>query len=301
MSCYQKKMSIVTFDDLIALPVLRKFYWLAWRLFRIKVGLIAPNGVRMVTMGIQQRPNHFCHALQQRAGLKACTDCDRTHVQEALRRQTAMRYKCFAGLTEFITPITLDNEIIAFLQTGQVLDRRPTARDWQRTAQTLIAAGIPPAPLRSRFFAMPVLSRTAQTDIVNLLELLGNYIAESQRQQTQLRLIRFSSITERAQLYIRDHLTDPLTLDDIAAAACTSKRNLARLFKAEVGRTALQFIHKERVARAETLLQTTHHTCLRIANDCGFGTLQQFNRVFKRTLKMTPNQCRKKQRQVRRR
>jgi len=88
--------------------------------------------------------------------------------------------------------------------------------------------------------------------------------------------------------FIRNHFTDPISLDDVAMAACTSKRNLTRIFQAKTGLTVLGSIQEMRIARACRQLQTGQMTCVQIAFDCGFGSVQQFNRVFLKLRHCTP-------------
>ena len=57
---------------------------------------------------------------------------------------------------------------------------------------------------------------------------------------------------------------------------------------AEGGLTIVEALQNLRVERACAELRTTDKTCSQIAFDCGFGSVQQFNRVFRKHLGITP-------------
>jgi AraC-like DNA-binding protein len=123
---------------------------------------------------------------------------------------------------------------------------------------------------------------------MTLLELFGNYIAYAQYQILLAEATQKSRIEERALSFIRNHYTEPISLEDVARAACTSKRNLTRIFQGKTGMTVLRTIQEMRIERACNLLQAEDMSCTRAAYDCGFGSVQQFNRVFQMLRQCTP-------------
>jgi AraC-like DNA-binding protein len=123
---------------------------------------------------------------------------------------------------------------------------------------------------------------------MSMLELFGNYIAFTRHQILMSEISRQSRTMEKAISFIRNHFTEAISLDDVAQAASNSKRNLMRIFRARTGVTVLGFIHEMRIAKACQLLQTGDMTCAQVAFECGFGSIQQFNRVFKKLRQCTP-------------
>jgi transcriptional regulator GlxA family with amidase domain len=80
----------------------------------------------------------------------------------------------------------------------------------------------------------------------------------------------------------------------IAQAAGLSTRSLVRLFRKEVGTSVVEFILRRRIARARDLLRRTDHTCAEIAFEAGFGSVQHFNRIFRRHQDMSPARWRRR-------
>lgn len=187
-----------------------------------------------------------------------------------------------------MVPIILDGEILAFIQCGQVMDASPNQEDWNATSQMLKGLGLDKLPPEELFFSLRVIHPQTQKDLMTLLELFGNYIAYAQYQIKLSEATQPSRALERALSFIRNHFTEPISLDDIARVACTSKRNLSRLFQAKTGMTVLDSIQQMRIDRACSQLQAGDMTCMKVAFECGFGSVQQFNRVFHKLRQCTP-------------
>ncbi len=88
--------------------------------------------------------------------------------------------------------------------------------------------------------------------------------------------------------WLRDHLTDDLSVAALARQINLSERQFTRVFKAEVGATAADHVEAVRLESACRLLETTNRTIEQIAKTCGFGTPETMNRTFRRRLDTTP-------------
>jgi AraC-like DNA-binding protein/ligand-binding sensor protein len=283
-------MSILSYDQIINLSIVQQFYYLAWRLFGVNIAIISPDRMHSLAINGKDGWSPFCIRLRQTGGETHCVECDRRHAEQVEQQRFPLRYTCWAGLREVIVPIIVDNEILAYIQCGQVLDNPPTREDWQATRKILTEFGFDCEPLEPLFMRQRVVPVQTQEDLMTLLELFGNYIADSQHRILLADASLRSRTEERAFSYLRNHYTDPITLDDVANAACTSKRNLTRIFHANTGITVLNAIQDMRIEKAGALLREGDKTCTQIASECGFGSIQQFNRVFKKIKKCTPQE-----------
>jgi AraC family transcriptional activator FtrA len=80
--------------------------------------------------------------------------------------------------------------------------------------------------------------------------------------------------------WLREHVHQPLTLNQLAARAHVSERSLVRKFRQATGTSIFDWIARERVARAKTLLETTDHAVADIAVLVGFGSPESLRRNF---------------------
>jgi AraC family transcriptional regulator len=92
--------------------------------------------------------------------------------------------------------------------------------------------------------------------------------------------------------YVHEHLSEGISLDDLAGAAGLSRFHFARCFRQTTGTSPHEFVVRERVARAEALLRRTHDPLLDIATRCGFADQSHMTRVVKKHLGRTPGQVR---------
>ena len=281
-------MPVLSYNQISALPILRQFYFLVWRLFGVNIAILSPDGKQSQDLGATESWSPFCLTLRQMYSAKFCLDCDLKYLSNAAAQRHSLRYHCWAGLREFMVPIILDGEILAFIQCGQVMDTPPNQEDWNATSQMLNGLGFDKLPPEELFLSLRVIHPHTQKDLMTLLELFGNYIAYAQYQIQLSEATQQSRALERALSFIRNHFSEPISLDDISRVALTSKRNLTRLFQAKTGMTVLDSIQQMRIDKACSQLQAGDMTCMQVAFECGFGSVQQFNRVFHKLKQCTP-------------
>ena len=97
----------------------------------------------------------------------------------------------------------------------------------------------------------------------------------------------------RAQRFIRLHLCEPITLTRIAREAGASEYHFARLFLAYTTETPFDFLRRIRLITALRMLQEDPESQItEIALSIGYETPSAFNKVFKKTLEMSPRDFR---------
>ena len=89
--------------------------------------------------------------------------------------------------------------------------------------------------------------------------------------------------------YIETRYTQPITLEECAAAAGYSKFHFSRQFKALTGLAFTDYINRKRIRAAELQLCRTNLSVTDIAMRSGFGSLTTFNRVFRKVKNCTPS------------
>lgn len=103
-----------------------------------------------------------------------------------------------------------------------------------------------------------------------------------------------STLVYRAKLYIRDNLSQPLRLKDVADYLHISGRHLSRIFDSELGQSFSSYVRKEKIRQAGILLATTDLTIKEISDRTGFDTVHYFTTVFTAEMGMPPGKFRKK-------
>ncbi len=92
----------------------------------------------------------------------------------------------------------------------------------------------------------------------------------------------------RLHEYIDAHLTQPLTLGELAGLANLSEYHLARMFRVSFGLPPAAWIARQRVERARTLLRTTGLPLAQVAAQCGYANASHFSHRFREAVGVAP-------------
>lgn len=126
---------------------------------------------------------------------------------------------------------------------------------------------------------------------------LRAYMKERYRQFLQV-IVRNQSKQQNkyiaaAKEYIESHYADyTLSLDSAAQQIGIHPNYLSRLFKEVLDINFVEYLNKQRIERAKTLLETTRMTVKDIGFEVGFNSVQNYLRVFKKYEQLTPTQYR---------
>ena len=88
--------------------------------------------------------------------------------------------------------------------------------------------------------------------------------------------------------YINAHLEWPLTVADMAQAACVSSSRLHALFRDHLETTPQKYVAQRRLQRASELLAHTTLSVMEVAHRVGYGDQAAFTRAFRKQWGVTP-------------
>ncbi|WP_409237863.1 helix-turn-helix domain-containing protein [Streptomyces sp. PA5.6] len=88
--------------------------------------------------------------------------------------------------------------------------------------------------------------------------------------------------------WARAHLDRPLTVDDLARRAAMSPRTFYRRLHAATGTTPLRWLLNQRLARAQSLLETTDLPVERVGELSGLGTANNLRHHFLKQVGVSP-------------
>lgn len=98
---------------------------------------------------------------------------------------------------------------------------------------------------------------------------------------------------KKIRAYIMEHLSEELSLEELARTVEMSPNYLISLFRASMGMTPHRYVVQQRLERARQLLAQPGIALLEVANQCGFKDQSRFTTTFRRYLGVTPGQYRR--------
>ena len=99
-----------------------------------------------------------------------------------------------------------------------------------------------------------------------------------------------AQVVAQVQQYIREHLAERLTLNEVAAVFNFSPNYLSQLFAQNSESGFVEFVTATRIAAAKETMATTDMKIYEISNEVGFESAFYFSKVFKKLEGVSPRE-----------
>ena len=142
------------------------------------------------------------------------------------------------------------------------------------------------------FRQMLLLAKNHHSDVHDKAVILFHELLINIRKKDSY-LLEYSSPVKKALTFIKEHLEEEISMQDIADNIGLSPEHLTRLFKKEIGTTPYQFYLKKRINLAQVLLTNTAMTIKEVAYRLGYKDEFYFSNCFKKYTGISPLNYRK--------
>jgi AraC-like DNA-binding protein/ligand-binding sensor protein len=239
-----------------------------------------------LSMAGKPRENPFCALMAQCN--RSCAAC--LQLQEKISTSGPTTMTCFAGLTDTAVPLPAGEEVIGYLQTGQISLKNPSAAQFEKITKQLLEwdANLDLQEVKKAYFQTRVLNTSQYNAMIKLLEIFAKHLSMVSNEITVQEKEAEPPLVRRARAYIVGHQTDPIDLDNVAKAMHVSTFYFCKLFKKATGLTFTEYLGRVRIEKAKALLLNPHLRVSEIAYDVGFQSLTHFNRVFRQVTGLSP-------------
>jgi len=239
--------------------------------------------------------NPFCSLM---AGSNhSCAAC--LQLQRKVEESAALEpktLKCFAGLCDSAVPVRVGEDLIAFLQTGQILAHAPSATQMKRLTRLLLKFGVETDVKRyeEAYLQSRVVSPKQYKSIVQLLTIFAQHLSALSNQLVVQEESREAPSISRARAYITEHHADEMSLTQVASAVNMSAFYFCKSFRKATGLTFTDYVARVRVEKVKNLLLNPNKRVSEAAYEAGFQSLSQFHRVLRRVAGEAPSVYRDK-------
>jgi AraC-like DNA-binding protein/ligand-binding sensor protein len=240
----------------------------------------------------KKHENPFCHELASHS--PSCAACLTAQEKLAAGAQhEACTVVCENGMSDSSVPVKLGDQLIGFLQTGQVFCKKPTAKQFAKVGKQLTLWGIvPDAKIEKAYFATPVMSQKHYDSMIQLLTIFAEHLSIISNQVAVQRSNAEPPMITQAKNFIKGHQTEDLSLSQVATAVNTSTFYFCKMFKKATGLNFTEYLSRVRIHKAKNLLLNPNLRISEIAFEVGFQSLTHFNRVFKKVTGESPSEYR---------
>jgi len=266
------------------------------RAFSAATGLpIALRGIEHWQPALRgaRNENPFCELMAR--SNRICAAC--LEVQRKLTEKVGERSRtvtCFAGLSDSAVPIRIGDQLIGFLQTGQVILKQPKKFHFDRVAKKLVEWGVHAdlSKTREAYFHTRVLTKKEYRAMLRLLEIFGRHLSVLSNQLAVESSSAEPPAVTRAKQFIALNQGNAICLATVAKAVNTSTFYFCKLFKRATGLTFTDYLARVRIEKAKALLLDPNRRVSEIAYEVGFQSLTHFNRTFKKIVGQSPSSYR---------
>jgi len=243
----------------------------------------------------KRNENPFCAMMAQKS--RACAAC--LQVQQQLTEKgtrEACTVTCLHGLSDTAVPVRTGDQVLGYLQTGQVFAKKPTESQFERTLKLAVEWGVDVnrEELKQAYFGTRVLSAKQYGSIVQLLSIFAEHLSMVSNQALVRQQNSEPPMITKAKVFIQQHYAEDLSLGQVAKAMNTSTFYFCKMFKKATGINFTDYLSRVRIEKAKNLLLNPNLRISEIAFEVGFQSLTHFNRVFKNILGQSPSEYREK-------
>ena len=130
--------------------------------------------------------------------------------------------------------------------------------------------------------------QNAFTSLDNLLHMV-NYTLDTMKEHVNRNEKEVSPV-HKTKKYIENHISEEISMEDLAKNVHLNADYLTRIFKKEVGISISKYIINRKMEIAKKLLTETNMAIGEIALEVGYFNYSSFNRIFSKTVEMSPQE-----------
>ena len=220
-------------------------------------------------------------------------------------RQIEMRYEASAALTEAVKQGNLSLALKMFQEMNHGITSMIRNPDPMRNAQNMCIVlntqlrhameerGIHPYRLDmvSGDIGRQIEALKSMEEVITFYGSIIRRYCELAQEKNYAHLEPFS---RQAVVYIKNHLTDNLTVKSTADALLVNANYLSGKFHREVGMTFTDFVNQQRSEQAASLLRRTNMQIQQVAAAVGYNNASYFAKQFVRFFGLTPREYRRR-------
>lgn len=228
-------------------------------------------------------PLFLCHKIRAVKELEdKCEACNRLGLSNACQRRGGYIYRCHMGLTEAVSPIIRNDEIIGYIMLGKVAEVKNIPFIKQQIHACCEKYNLPEAELLKSIDEIPLVTRETVSGCTNILNMLSSYLLLN-----NIIDLKMPPLNAQIDSYITKNLNGDLSVKALCAHFGISKTKLYRISVDSYNRGISEHIKEMRIEKAKRLLRGDLNVT-QVAEAVGIPDSNYFIKVFKKQTGYTP-------------
>jgi AraC-like DNA-binding protein len=220
--------------------------------------------------------------------MEICINSDNCELERACEMNKLHLYKCPFGIYEALMPIHKNDEIVAYIFVGMGVEDDDESVEALMRLPLDVSPTLNKAQLEKSIQDLPRFSKAKLEAFAALLPIISEYI-----ETNNLLADADMTIGQLVKSYVKNNISQKITLSDISWKLHYSTVTLTEHFKQEYGITIMEYVMKKRMEKASRLLINSEMSIRSVAEECGFFDNEYFSRCFKNYYSMSPVSWRK--------
>lgn len=270
--------------DVVIQPEFRKVLDDFCDLFNIRIAFYSAEGCELFSG--QGRPGcEFCYLLREPLGAEpACRECDDRYRKRARRLGRMVAYRCHAGMTEAVIPVSAGESLLGYVMIGQIRTAYALPAKWARLAVGHRVHG----KLQTAFRRQPCIPPGRVKKILHVFAMLVEYV--SQRQLVQLRQ---PTDLQKVLEHLQQNLHRNVPLAEAARLVHRSPVTLTHRCRKVLGKSYKTLQTEMKLDQAERWLAETPAPAVQeVAGRLGYNDPLYFSRLFAKYKGSPPSRVR---------
>lgn len=265
------------FQDKELMELMQDFYILTG----IKIVLFDENYTELISYPLDKKT--FCmHMRENDEFSEKCRICDEEACRKCNMTKRLEIYKCHAGLTEAVAPVTENGKIIGYMMFGQVTDCKNREQFTVKMKNLCHDYDID-KDLDKSIRKIKYKNNKQILAAARILDAFTEYILLKEMVQ-----LSGEKLIDSLESFIDVHISEEISVERLCSEFNISRTRLYEIMKQYTSGGIASFIKQKRLKKAKLLIKTTNMKISEISAAVGFSDYNYFLRVFKKEFGVSP-------------
>ena len=232
----------------------------------------------------------FCNALRTNTEYHMkCRANDSEAFDLCTKKREMIIYRCYMGLYEIMIPLFDQDNICGYLVLGQAMEDSDEERRKHCEELCRIVPDISEKDALDDVLKTYAVSEEKLIALAHMAQIYANYLSEHNLVTNEM-----NSLANLVSVYIREHLTEKITNDELCYVFLCDRKKLTREFKEAHGMSIIDYTNNLRLRKARQILHKNPDLSISyISSAAGFSYQSYFSTLFYKKYGMSPTDMQK--------